>query len=92
MTTRSAPSSPVSDPSTGVRLRRGNARVCAFDLTLSAPKSVSVLWALGDPDTAAAVVAAHEVAVDAAVAYVERRGDPVAGAATTASRPSTVTG
>jgi conjugative relaxase-like TrwC/TraI family protein len=60
------------DPSTGVRLRRGNARVCAFDLTLSAPKSVSLLWALGDPDTAAAVVTAHEVAVDAAVAYVER--------------------
>src|ERR1700681_980789 len=25
-----------TDPSTGVRLRRGNARVCAFDLTLSA--------------------------------------------------------
>ncbi len=61
-----------ADPSTGVRLRRGNARVCAFDLTLSSPKSVSVLWALGDKDTAAAVVAAHEVAVDAAVGYVER--------------------
>jgi conjugative relaxase-like TrwC/TraI family protein len=61
-----------ADPSTGVRLRRGNARVCAFDLTLSAPKSVSVLWALGDADTAEAIVEAHEVAVDAAVDYVER--------------------
>ncbi len=61
-----------ADPSTGVQLRRANGRVCAFDLTLSAPKSVSVLWALGDPDTAAAVIAAHEVAVDAAVRYVER--------------------
>ena len=61
-----------ADPSTGLRLRRGNARVCAFDLTLSAPKSVSVLWALGDADTTAAVVAAHEVAVDAAVGYMQR--------------------
>ncbi len=60
------------DPSTRVRLRRENARVCAFDLTLSAPKSVSVLWALADEDTAAAVIAAHEVAVDAAIGYVER--------------------
>ena len=40
------------DPSTGVHLRRANGRVCAFDLTLSAPKSVSVLWALADIDTA----------------------------------------
>ncbi|MDP9335167.1 MAG: relaxase domain-containing protein [Actinomycetota bacterium] len=61
-----------ADPSTGDRLRRGNAHVCAFDLTLSAPKSVSLLWALGDTDTAAAVIEAHEHAVDAAVGYVER--------------------
>ncbi len=60
------------DPSAGVRLRRGNARLCAFDLTLSAPKSVSLLWALGDPDTAHAVVAAHETAVDQTIGYLER--------------------
>ena len=61
-----------ANPSTGDRLRRANARVCAFDLTLSAPKSVSLLWAFGEPDTAAAIIAAHELAVDAAVGYVER--------------------
>ncbi len=60
------------DPSTGVRLRRGNARLCAFDLTLSAPKSVSLVWALGAPDTATAVVAAHEEAVDQTIGYLER--------------------
>ncbi len=60
------------DPSAGVRLRRGNARLCAFDLTLSAPKSVSLLWALGGPDTARAVVAAHEAAVDQTIGYLER--------------------
>ena len=44
-----------------------------FDLTFRAPKSVSVLYALGDPDTVTAeVVAAHETAVDAAVAHLER--------------------
>ena len=59
-------------PSAGVRLRRGNARLCAFDLTLSAPKSVSLLWALGSPDTARAVVAAHEAAVDQTIGYLER--------------------
>ncbi|MGO9877359.1 MAG: MobF family relaxase [Acidimicrobiia bacterium] len=61
-----------ADPSTGVRLRRANGRVCAFDLTLSAPKSVSVLWALGDAEMTAGVVAAHELAVDAAVGYMQR--------------------
>ncbi len=60
------------DPSAGVRLRRTNARLCAFDLTLSAPKSVSLLWALGGPDTAKAVVAAHEDAVDQTIGYLER--------------------
>ncbi|MDP9334276.1 MAG: relaxase domain-containing protein [Actinomycetota bacterium] len=60
------------DPSAGVSLRRGNARLCAFDLTLSAPKSVSLVWALGCPATAHAVVAAHEYAVDQTIGYLER--------------------
>lgn len=46
------------DPRTGQHL--GTERtVAGFDLTLSAPKSVSVLWGLGDRRVAAAVVAAH---------------------------------
>ena len=69
------------DPSAGVRLRRGNARLCAFDLTLSAPKSVSLLWALGDPDTAHAVVAAHEHAVDQTIGYLEREAVRIAARA-----------
>lgn len=43
-----------------------------FDLTYSAPKSVSLLYALGDPATVTAVIDAHDRAVDAAVAYLER--------------------
>ena len=60
------------DPSAGVRLRRANGRLCAFDLTLSAPKSVSLAWALGSQHTAAVVIAAHEHAVDETIAYLER--------------------
>jgi conjugative relaxase-like TrwC/TraI family protein len=46
-------------------------RVTGFDLTLSAPKSVSLLWGLGDERLAGQVVAAHDVAVAAAVQYLE---------------------
>ncbi len=47
--------------------------VTAFDLTFSAPKSVSVLYALGDADVVAAVEAAHTAAVVQAVASVSSR-------------------
>jgi conjugative relaxase-like TrwC/TraI family protein len=61
-------------PGTGERLKRvgGRSRVAAFDLTFSAPKSVSVLFAVGDPGLAGALVGAHEEAVAAAVGYLER--------------------
>jgi conjugative relaxase-like TrwC/TraI family protein len=61
-------------PNTGEVLRAasGRDRVCALDLTLSAPKSVSVLFAIGDGDTSRALVDAHEEAVGAAVGYLER--------------------
>lgn len=54
----------------GVPSSRG--AVPGFDLTLSAPKSVSLLWALGDGPTQAAVREAHERSVDAALAYMQR--------------------
>jgi conjugative relaxase-like TrwC/TraI family protein len=61
------------DPSTGETLRpsRGNQKVAAYDLTFSAPKSVSVLFAIAEPDVSGALVEAHEEAVDAAVEYIE---------------------
>ena len=61
------------NPETGERLanRTGNCSTAAIDMTLSAPKSVSVLFAVGDEELSGALVAAHEEAVDAAVAYME---------------------
>ena len=43
-----------------------------FDLTFSAPKSVSLLWGLSDSETSAAVRAAHDRAVAEGLAYLER--------------------
>jgi conjugative relaxase-like TrwC/TraI family protein len=62
------------DPRTGEQLKppHGRARVAAFDLTFSAPKSVSVLFAIADEGTSSALLAAHETAVVAALDYVER--------------------
>ncbi len=60
------------DPGTGAALARTNRRVPAFDVTLSAPKSVSVLWALADDHVAEIVIEAHEAAVDATIGYLER--------------------
>jgi conjugative relaxase-like TrwC/TraI family protein len=47
-------------------------RVPGYDITFSAPKSVSVLWALGDDSLRHAIDAAQQEAVAAAVALVER--------------------
>ena len=52
--------------------RRAAARVAGFDLTFSAPKSVSVLFGLGDDELRGRVRAAHDVAVREAVGYLER--------------------
>ena len=47
-------------------------QVAAFDVTFSPSKSVSVLWATAsDRGVRATVVAAHEVAVSAGLAYLE---------------------
>jgi len=66
-----------TDPRTGRPLGRrfGEASARGFDATFSAPKSVSVLWALSpDPWVRAEVLAAHDTAVDAALGYLERHG------------------
>jgi conjugative relaxase-like TrwC/TraI family protein len=47
-------------------------RVAGFDLTFSAPKSVSIVFGLGDTGLQAAVRDAHDRAVREALGYVER--------------------
>ncbi len=42
-----------------------------FDVTLSAPKSVSLLYAFGGPEVQAQVIAAHEVAMVQTIGYLE---------------------
>ena len=64
-------------PHTGVRLGRGYGDRSArgFDATFSAPKSVSLLWALSaDEAVRSEVLAAHDSAVDAALGWLERHG------------------
>jgi len=46
-------------------------RQTAWDLTFSAPKSVSVLWALAPEDVRAQIEAAHRQAVGAALGFLE---------------------
>ena len=53
--------------------RRPRAAVAGFDLTFTAPKSASVLWALADPGVQALVVEAHRAAVRDALAFVQDR-------------------
>ncbi|HEX9868380.1 MAG TPA: MobF family relaxase [Candidatus Tectomicrobia bacterium] len=64
------------DPKTGERLvqRGGHAHrhAAGWDMTFSAPKSVSVLWALSEPEERAAIEAAQRAAVMEATRYLER--------------------
>jgi conjugative relaxase-like TrwC/TraI family protein len=64
------------DPGTGAWLRRAGAdgsRGGGIDVTFSAPKSVSVVWALGDPWQREQIEAAHEKAVARSMAYLRER-------------------
>ncbi len=57
---------------------RGRKRtIPGFDATFSAPKSVSLLWALGDPGTSRTVRRAHDRAVAEALGYLERNATSV---------------
>ncbi len=55
-----------------LRASRVPVRVAGYDLTFSAPKSVSLLFALGDADVRAAARSAHDRAVREALGYAER--------------------
>lgn len=67
------------DPYTGGNLlmRRHKERVPGWDATFRAPKSVSLLHALGTDDTRLAVRDAHDQAVAAAVDFLERHASQV---------------
>ena len=59
-------------PTTGERVASHPARqVPGFDLTFRAPKSVSLLWGLGDEQVASQLQAAHDAAVTATLSYLE---------------------
>ena len=61
-------------PRSGEELGTRPGKVTAFDLTFSAPKSVSLLAELPDPATRAQVAAAHRAAVEATLRLVETEG------------------
>ena len=60
-------------PGTGDRLGRTwrTDGVTGYDLTFSAPRSVSAVWTLGNDEVAAAAMAAHRAAVRAGLAYLD---------------------
>jgi conjugative relaxase-like TrwC/TraI family protein len=64
------------DPATDRQLRRplGHGAVAGFDVTFRAPKSVSVVFEIADPEAGAQVCAGHEAAVREALDYLERHG------------------
>src|SRR4051812_32358163 len=54
------------------RQRRAPKTVAAFDLTFSAPKSVSVAWGLADEATRQRIYAAHVAATELVIKYAEQ--------------------
>ena len=74
------------DPDSGEwRVRRGEVErymaervvpetVMGFDIVCAAPKSVSLLWAVGDNNVRGDIAAAFDAAVDATIAYLEAHG------------------
>ena len=62
------------DPKSGNLLGRSleDGSVAGFDLTFNAPKSLGLVFGIGDPWTARVLSDCHEVAVDDALAYLER--------------------
>jgi conjugative relaxase-like TrwC/TraI family protein len=62
------------EPTTGALLGRpiAQGQVAGFDLTFKAPKSVSILFGVGEPELARALRECHETAVGEALGYLER--------------------
>ena len=72
---------PVTGERLGRRLRKDG--VSAWDVTFSADKSVSLLWALGDEHTRKEVVEAFEEATSQALGYLESVASDTRGATKT---------
>lgn len=64
---------PLSGEPLGLKSAPGREPVPGFDLTFSAPKSVSVTWALGGHPVSGVLAEAHRAAVAEALAYLERQ-------------------
>jgi conjugative relaxase-like TrwC/TraI family protein len=79
-------------PGDGRALVARKGGVSGFDLTFTAPKSVSVLFALSAPEVSAEVLVAHERAVEAAVGYVAHRAASVRRGSGEERRPQPVGG
>ena len=60
-----------SDPDRMLGRAYTDKSVRGFDVTASSPKSVSVLWAVGDDHVRAEVLAAHDAAVAALAGWIE---------------------
>jgi conjugative relaxase-like TrwC/TraI family protein len=60
------------DASARLRSAEQHPKVAAFDLTFSAPKSVSVLFAVAPEEVSGELIASHEEAVRAAALYLEQ--------------------
>ncbi len=58
-------------PAERLRSSSQDPKVAAFDLTFSAPKSVSVLFAVAPEEVSGQLVACHEEAVRAVLGYLE---------------------
>jgi conjugative relaxase-like TrwC/TraI family protein len=63
---------PASGKPLGLKSAPGRDPVPGFDLTFSAPKSVSLTWALGGHPVSGQVMEAHRAAVESALSYMER--------------------
>lgn len=63
-------------PATGEALARnaGEQHKCGWDLTFSAPKSVSCVWSVADPETRAAIEVAQNAAAAHGLAFLEDSG------------------
>ena len=63
---------PATGDPLGLKSAPGREPVPGFDLTFSAPKSVSLTWALGGSPVGGQVAEAHAAAVREALSYLER--------------------